>query len=361
MLYSKLGRTGLIVSRLSFGAMTFTQGGKTKNATFRAEADVAAALVGRALDAGINFFDTADVYAAGDSEILLGKALASHRQDVVIATKAGLRSGPALTRRGLHRQHLLGSIDGSLKRLGTDYVDVYIAHLDDPWTPLEETLQALDDIVRSGKARYLGFSNWPAWKVAAALEMQRAHGWAPFTHGQLSYSLIERDIEHDLLPMMRNYGLGLTVWSPLSSGFLTGKYTRENLREPNTRLAGVLPILRFNPDEAFDVVDLLRDIASAKGASLAQVALAWLLARADVTSIILGAAEVSQLEDNLGGADVVLSEDELAQLEQAAALKPIYPYNFLAMIRDPFMTAALARMPGDPEVEIKARKPGDKV
>jgi aryl-alcohol dehydrogenase-like predicted oxidoreductase len=359
MLYKQLGRTGLIVSQLSFGAMTFTQG-SARNAVFRTEGEAADAMIGRALDAGINFFDTADAYAAGDSEIMLGKALANRRHDVVIATKAGLRNGPTLTSRGLSRHHLLQSIDASLKRLGTDYVDVYIAHINDPWTPIEETLGALDEIVRSGRARYLGFSNWPAWKVSAALEIQRAHGWAPFTHGQYSYSLLDREIEHDVTPMMRHYGIGLTAWSPLSSGFLSGKYTRDNLTDPQHRLHAAIGMLRFDPEACFGAVDLLRSIGSAKGASPAQVALAWLLSRAELTSIVLGASDLEQLDENLGAVDVPLSADELTQLDAVAAITPIYPNAGRTSAQDPFVAAALARKPGDPVVEIQAPKPGEK-
>jgi len=237
MQYTLLGNTGLTVSRLAFGAMTFTAGNKDIGAIYKVGADLAGELVGRALAAGINFFDTADGYAGGESEAMLGAALEPHRDRVVIATKVGFRTGPELTRAGLSRRHILWSVDQSLKRLGTDWIDVYIAHREDPLTPLEETLAAFDSVVRAGKVRYLGFSNWSAWKVAAALEIQKANGLAPFTHGQMYYSLVGRDVERDVIPMMRRYGLGLTVWSPLASGFLSGKYTRQSLSDPNNRLS----------------------------------------------------------------------------------------------------------------------------
>ena len=199
MQYALLGNTGLTVSRLAFGAMTFTAGNKALGAIYKVGADLAGELVGRALDAGINFFDTADGYAGGESEAMLGAALKPHRDEVIIATKVGFRTGPSLTRAGLSRRHILWSVDQSLKRLGTDWIDVYIAHREDPYTPLEETLAALDAVVRAGKVRYLGFSNWSAWKVAAALEIQRANGLAPFTHGQMYYSLVGRDVERDVI------------------------------------------------------------------------------------------------------------------------------------------------------------------
>src|SRR6202521_3390573 len=231
MQYVTLGSTGLVVSRLGFGAMTFTAGNKDVSAIYKVGAKLADELVGRALDAGVTLFDTADGYAGGESEALLGKALASRRHDGIITTKVGFRTGPALTQSGLSRRHILWSVDQSLRRLGTDWIDLYIAHREDPITLLEETLGALDAVVRSGKVRYLGFSNWAAWKVAAAVELQRANGLAPFTHGQMHYSLLGRDAERDVVPVLRRYGLGLTVWSPLAGGFLSGKYTRENLSD----------------------------------------------------------------------------------------------------------------------------------
>jgi aryl-alcohol dehydrogenase-like predicted oxidoreductase len=247
MQFNSLGNTGLVVSRLAFGAMTFTAGNKDIGAVFKVGADLADQLVGRALEAGINFFDTADGYAAGESETLLGRALKPHRDRVVIATKVGFRTGQSLTQAGLSRRHILWSVDQSLKRLGTDWIDVYLVHREDPFTPLEETLTALDAIVKAGKVRYLGFSNWSAWKAAAAVEFQRAHGLASFTHGQMNYSLLGRDVERDVIPMLQNYGGGLTVWSPLASGFLSGKYTRENLSDPDNRFSG-FDILPFDKE-----------------------------------------------------------------------------------------------------------------
>jgi aryl-alcohol dehydrogenase-like predicted oxidoreductase len=327
MQYKLLGNTGLTVSRLAFGAMTFTAGNKALGSVYKVGADLAGELVGRALDAGINFFDTADGYAGGESEELLGAALKSRRDEVVIATKVGFRTGPALTRAGLSRRHILWSVDQSLKRLGTDWIDVYIAHREDPYTPLEETLAALDAVVRAGKVRYLGFSNWSAWKAAAALEIQKANGLAPFTHGQMYYSLVGRDVERDIVPMMRRYGLGLTVWSPLASGFLSGKYTRQTLSDPNNRLSG-FDILPFDKEEGFRLVERMRGIASAHGASVAQVAIAWLLARQAVSSVIIGSTRLSQLEDNLAATAVALTAAEIAELDAATVLTPVYPNFF---------------------------------
>ncbi|HEX7783502.1 MAG TPA: aldo/keto reductase [Sphingobium sp.] len=341
MRYATLGNTGLIVSRLAFGAMTFTQGNRTMESIFKVGADLADQLVGRCIDAGVNFFDTADGYASGESEELLGKVLASRRKDVVIATKAGFRSGAPVTQSGLSRRHILWSVDQSLKRLGTDWLDVYIVHREDPHTPLEETLQALDDVVRSGKVRYLGFSNWSAWKVAAAMEIQRAGGLAPFTHGQMYYSLLCRDVERDIVPMMARYGLGMSVWSPLAGGFLSGKYTRETLNDPDNRYAG-FDMLPFDKEAGFALVERMRPIAQAHDASVAQVAIAWLLSRQSVTSVLIGASKPHQLDDNLGAMDVTLSAEELAILDEATPVQPVYPNWFSAAMADDVAKKALA-------------------
>jgi aryl-alcohol dehydrogenase-like predicted oxidoreductase len=346
MQYTLLGNTGLTVSRLAFGAMTFTAGNRDLGAIYKVGADLAGELVGRALEAGINFFDTADGYAGGESETLLGAALKPHRGEVVIATKVGFRTGPALTRAGLSRRHILWSVDESLKRLGTDWIDVYIAHREDPYTPLEETLSALDAVVRAGKVRYLGFSNWSAWKAAAALEIQKANGLAPFTHGQMYYSLVGRDVERDVIPMMRRYGLGLTVWSPLASGFLSGKYTRRTLTDPSNRLSG-FDILPFDKDQGFELVERMRPIAAAHGASVAQVAIAWLLARQGVSSVIVGSTKLSQLEDNLKAAAVTLTDAQIGELDAATALPPVYPNFFMDNIaRDRPVAEALGSRAG---------------
>ena len=331
MQYTLLGNTGLTVSRLAFGAMTFTAGNKDMGAIYKVGAELAGELVSRALDAGINFFDTADGYAGGESEALLGAALKPHRERVVIATKVGFRTGPELTRAGLSRRHILWSVDQSLKRLGTDWIDVYITHREDPNTPLEETLSALDAVVRAGKVRYLGFSNWSAWKAAAALEIQKANGLAPFTHGQMYYSLVGRDVERDVVPMMRRYGLGMTIWSPLASGFLSGKYTRQSLSDPDNRLSG-FDILPFDKEQGFRLVERMRPIAAAHEASVAQVAIAWLLARPAVSSVIIGSSRLSQLEENLKAAAVRLTAAEIAELDAATALPPVYPNFFIDKI-----------------------------
>lgn len=340
MQYALLGSTGLLVSRLSFGAMTFTGGNASHAAIYKVGKALADELVGRCLDAGVNFFDTSDNYADGESESVLGAALAGRRNDVVITTKVGFRSGKSLVRAGLTRRHILWSVDESLRRLGTDWIDAYVVHREDPHTPLEETVAALDAVVRAGKVRYIGFSNWSAWRAAAAIELQRANGLAQFTHGQMHYSLVGRDIERDVVPMLARYGAGLTVWSPLASGFLTGKYTRETLKDPQFRLSG-FDLLPFDKERGFALVEEMRVIAERRRASVAQVALAWLLARSAVTSVILGAAKRSQLDDNLGAVDVNITAEDIASLDAATALPPVYPHWFSERLVDSATEQAL--------------------
>jgi aryl-alcohol dehydrogenase-like predicted oxidoreductase len=332
MQFSRLGQTGLIVSRLSFGVMTFSTDPAMPN-VYKVTDEFARDMVEKSLEAGINFFDTADAYASGQAETMLGEILGARRRDVIVATKVGFRFGEPITNAGLSRGHILDSCDASLKRLGSDYIDLYIVHKEDPYTPIEETLEALNDLVRAGKVRYLGFSNWSAWKAATALQMQKANGWAQFTSGQVNYSIVGRDVEHELVPFMKHTGLGLTVWSPLAGGFLSGKYTRENLKEGDHRLSG-FDFLPTNKELGFKVVDRMREIAASHEASVAQVALAWLLSKPVVSSVILGASKLPQLEDNLKSADVKLSEAEVAELDEMTAPSMLYPHWFNANLVD---------------------------
>ncbi len=326
MQYAKLGTSGLTVSRLAFGASTFTSGDQSLPGFYKAGPETAAALVNQAIDGGITYFDTADVYANGQSERLLGAALEPHRQNIVLSTKVGNfgARNPEVERWGLSRRHILWSIDQSLGRLGTDWVDAYIVHRVDPDTPLEETLEALDAVVRTGKARSVGYSNWPAWLAAAAIGMQRANGWAEFSHGQMYYSLLGRDVERDTLAMMHHFGLGMSVWSPLAYGFLAGGYTAEDMAKDDNRF-GKTDWLKFDRNQAFALLPQLRDMAAAKCCSMAQLALAWLLARDGVSTVLIGATKPHQLADNLGAAKVALTEEDLAQLDAATAAPPHYP------------------------------------
>jgi aryl-alcohol dehydrogenase-like predicted oxidoreductase len=331
MNYRVLGHTGLKVSELCLGTMTF---GENFYGIAVVDQPSANAMVKRAWEAGINFFDTADVYSYGQSEIVLGQALKDcglDRDGVIIATKVRSAMTEAATAGtgdvnnvGLSRQHIFASVEKSLRRLQTDYIDLYQVHGWDILTPIEETLRALDDLVRQGKVRYIGCSNWSARHLMKAVCLSRANHWAEFVSLQAYYSLVGRDLEHELLPLCREEGLGVMPWSPLSGGFLSGKYTRENPSPEGARRSG----FQFPPiDEArgFDAVDALSRIAKEKGTTIAQVALAWLLAQAGVTSIIIGANKMSQLEDNLKAADLQLSAAEIEVLSATTAPTPQYP------------------------------------
>ena len=342
MQYTLLGTTGLLVSRLALGTMTFTDGSKTFPAVNTVEEKLADELVGRAGEAGINFIDTANIYDRGGSETVLGRVLKSRRKDIVLATKAGMRQGQPLTHAGLSRRNILMSLDDSLRRLNTDWIDVYIAHKFDVFTPMEETLEALDAVVRAGKVRYLGFSNWSAWQAATALQMQKANGWARFTHGQMHYSLLGRDVERDLIPMMQHHGLGMTVWSPLAFGFLTGRLTRENLRETG-RYGQNMDLVPFDKEHGFQIAERLRKIGDSHGATVPQVAFAWLLAKQAVSSIMIGVSKISQLDDNLGALKVALTTEELAQLDAATELPPAYPNWFFKRMLDTKLAETLGR------------------
>ncbi|MEJ2366946.1 MAG: aldo/keto reductase [Acidobacteriota bacterium] len=318
-----LGRTGLKVSKLCFGAMTF---GPNQWGVGNLDETAARNLVARCLDAGINFFDTADVYAYGESERLLGKALGSRRKDVVVATKVRMRMGDGPNEAGLSRGHILDSADASLQRLGTDYIDLYQVHAWDPATPLEETLQALDDLVRWGKVRYIGVSNYAAWQLAKALGLSDRYGWARFATLQAYYNLAGRDLEHELVPLCLDQGLGILPWSPLAGGWLSGKFRRGKPLPSGTRQsdreAAFPPV---DKDHVYDIVDLLDEVGKAHGASPAAVALAWLAQKPGVTSVILGARTMEQLEQNLAAADMQLSDKEMSELEKISAQPLPYP------------------------------------
>jgi aryl-alcohol dehydrogenase-like predicted oxidoreductase len=331
MKYRLLGRTGLKVSQLCLGTMTFGDNFFNIAVVDQAGANT---MVARCLDAGINFFDTADVYAYGQSETILGQALKDSgvaRDKVIVATKVrGSMSDEAtagtadVNNVGLSRQHIFSSIEHSLRRLDVDYIDLYQVHGWDQLTPVEETLRALDDLVRQGKVRYLGCSNWSARHLMKALVLSAEKDWAGFVSLQAYYSLAGRDLEHELLPLCREENVGVLPWSPLSGGFLSGKYRRDNPNPEGARRTN----FQFPPiDEArgFDAVDALDEIAKKKGVTIAQVALAWLLAQPGVTSIIIGANKMSQLEDNLKAADLKLSAEEVEQLSRTTAPPPMYP------------------------------------
>jgi aryl-alcohol dehydrogenase-like predicted oxidoreductase len=345
MQYARLGDTGLVVSRLAFGAMTFGTGKGPFAAVSKVGPELADQIIGRTLDAGINFFNTADGYTGGQSEELLGKALGARRKDVVVSTKVGFRTGEALLDQGLSRQHIFASAEGSLKRLGTDYIDVYLVHRVDVNTPVEETVGALDDLVRQGKVRYVGFSNWPAWMASKAVGIQKRHGGARFRAAEMYYSLVGRDVEYDVVPFLEDAGIGMMVWSPLAGGFLSGKYTRENPQGDGGRLTG-FDFLPYDREKGYAVIDKLREIAKAHNASPAQIALAWLLRKRGVTSILVGANKIAQLDDNLGAVKIQLAAEQMSQLDELTAPGPVYPHWFTARVQDPPVTEALQRAKG---------------
>jgi aryl-alcohol dehydrogenase-like predicted oxidoreductase len=326
MQYTQFGSTGLVVSRLALGGSTFTLGDKALGAFYKVGPELAGEMVAMALDAGVNYFDTADVYASGGSETILGQALRQRRHQVVISTKVGNRGAGnrEILQTGLSRRHVLWSVDESLKRLGTDWIDILTVHRIDPYTPLEEGLAALDAVVRAGKVRYVAYSNWPAWQAAAALALQQQNGWAAFVNGQMYYSLLGRDVERDTVAMMRHFGLGMSIWSPLAFGFLAGKYTAEDMQQDDNRFSNT-DWLNFDKAKAFALLPVMQAVAEEAGCSMAQLAVAWLLTRDRVDTVLLGATKLHQLEDNLGAADVVLSADQLARLDAATAIEPIYP------------------------------------
>ncbi|MCY0386397.1 aldo/keto reductase [Robbsia sp. Bb-Pol-6] len=327
MRYNKLGRTGLFVSELCLGTMTFGgTDGIWKNIGDLQQGD-AERLVGRALDAGINFIDTADVYSGGVSEEITGQALKNlkiPRDDVVVATKVFSETGKGPNARGSSRFHIIDGVKASLKRLQLDHVDLYQLHGFDPATPIEETLGALDTLVKHGHVRYIGVSNWAAWQIVKALGISERHGLARFESLQAYYTLAGRDLERELVPALQSEGLGLMVWSPLAGGLLSGKYSREQEGEAGSRRT-LFDFPPVNKDRAYDCIDVMREIAETHKVSVAQIALAWLLHQPVVTSVIVGAKKIAQLDDNIAACDVSLSAEELEKLGKVSALPPEYP------------------------------------
>jgi aryl-alcohol dehydrogenase-like predicted oxidoreductase len=327
MQFARLGNTGLIVSRLAFGVMTFGQGEGALAAVAKTPQEEADALVSHSLDAGINFFDTADAYAKGQSETMLGKALGPRRKNVVISTKVGFRTGEDVIQTGASYRYILAAAEESLRRLGTDYVDLLSIHKPDPFTPFEETARALDNLVQRGLVRYVGYSNLSAWQAATFVGIQKLHDYAPFVAAQMYYSLLGRDLEHEIVPFCVHAGIGIVVWSPLASGFLTGRYTRQDPTGGKGRLTG-FDFLPYDREKAYELIENMRVMAENHHATVSQIALAWLLAKSYVTTILLGASKVSQLEDNLGALGVKLSAQEISDMDAATAPAPIYPNWF---------------------------------
>jgi len=324
-----LGKTGIKVSELCFGTMTF--GGRGRHIRIgevsQEEADT---LVSTALDAGINFFDTADVYSEGLSEEICGKALGTQRKNVILATKVRARMGPGSNDVGLSRHHIIEGCEHSLKRLGTDYIDLYQVHSFDPITPLEETLHALDDLVRQGKVRYIGCSNFAGWQLMKALSISEKCCWEKFVSLQALYSLVSRDLEYDLIPLCLDQGLGILVFSPLGGGFLTGKYRRGQSRPAGTRLSEA-DSLTGDEEKGFTIVEELEQIARKHNTTVAQAALNYILAKPGVSSVIIGVRTPEQLADNLNTVNWELTAEEVVKLDALSQPRPIYPHAMLAL------------------------------
>ncbi|MGI5499769.1 aldo/keto reductase [Lentzea sp. CA-135723] len=342
MRYRTLGRTGLWVSEVSLGAMTF--GGAADHPVWGAvgalDVTQSRRLVDEALDAGVNLIDTADVYADGESEAHLGEILEGRRDQVLIATKAMARSGPGPNDLGATRVHLLRSIEKSLSRLRTDHIDLFQLHNFDPVTPLEETLGALDDAVRQGKVRHLGVANFPAWLITKALGISALKQLNGFVALQAHYSLLVRDLEAEILPMVESENIGLTVWGPLAAGYLTGKFDAEGRTgdASSRRARSEQAIPPVDPSAAAPIVHVVREVAERTGTSMPQVALAWLLARPAVTSVTIGARTVEQLRDNLAAVENPLAEKDLAELDAISAPAPVFPRwinDYSASVRGP--------------------------
>lgn len=336
MRYRMLGHTGFYVSEICLGTMTF--GGKGFFAAVgQVDQKTATELVARALEAGVNFFDTADVYSEGLSETLLGTALRDigvKRSDVVIATKVHGRMGPGANDAGLSRGHILDAVEASLERLGTDHIDLYQVHAQDAVTPVTEVMDALNDLVRRGQVRYIGASNWQAWRLMQAQGLADKHHLARFESLQAYYSIAGRDLERELAPMLTDQKMGLMVWSPLAGGILSGKFARDGKGPDGARRTD----FDFPPVDkvlAFDLVDAMRDIGKKYDASPARVALAWVLSRPFVTTVITGVKTLEQLNDNLAAADLVLTAEDIAKLDALSALKPEYPGWMVERQNDP--------------------------
>lgn len=324
MQYQQLGNTGAFVSRLCLGAMTFGGGTGLFSVIGGLGQKETDELIGKSLEAGINFIDTANVYAEGESETLVGRALGAKRKEVVLATKVFGRMGPGANQVGLSRLSIMEAVEASLKRLGTDYIDLYQIHGFDPLTPFEEVLSALTDLVRHGKVRYIGCSNLAAWQAMKTIGISERLHLEKFVSLQSYYSLVGRELEREIVPMLLDQKMGLLVWSPLAGGFLSGKFTRDAAADDSSRRAK-FAFPPVNLEKGYAIVDALREVGAKHNATVAQTALAWLLHQPVVTSVIIGAKNPNQLEDNLGSVNVKLDADDLAKINAASALAPEYP------------------------------------
>lgn len=326
MKYNFWGNTGLIVSEICFGTMTF--GGKgIWEAIGKIQQEEVNSLMKVVVDSGINFIDTANVYSYGESEKLLGQSIIDtglNRNELVIATKVRGRMSDGKNDVGLSRFHIFQSVNESLKRLQLDHIDVLYVHGVDPKTPVEETMRALNDMVLSGKVRYIAVCNWPAWMVMKAQGIAALNGWSKFEGLQYFYSLSGRDIEREIVPMAEDQKLAIMPWSPLAGGFLSGKYTRDNQKSEGSRRDN-FDFPPINKDKAYDIIDVITEIGKQHNVSAAQIALAWVRQQKGVTSTIIGAKNVDQLHDNIKSTEITLSSDDLKKIDEVSALSKEYP------------------------------------
>jgi aryl-alcohol dehydrogenase-like predicted oxidoreductase len=329
MKYNRLGQTGLFVSEICLGTMTFSGENYFGGVIGTLDQKAATALIARSLEARVNFIDTANVYSFGESEKMTGQALKDlgvKRSDVVLATKVYGRMGPGPNDMGGSRGHIMDSVSQSLERLQTDHIDLYQIHHSDTVTGVEETMRALDDLVRQGMVRYVGVSNWEAWKIMKANGAADKHGWTRIETTQVYYSIAGRDLEQDIVPMMQDQTVGCLVWSPLAGGYLAGKYTPgDGVKvEPGRRANFDFPPI--DKEKADKIVVAMRNVAKAHGVSVARVALAWVRQKPFVTSTIIGAKTLEQLNDNLEAVSLILTPDEIAKLDEVSADRPQYPH-----------------------------------
>ena len=327
MKYNFLGHSGLKVSELGFGAGTLGGKGQIFSAWGQASQAEANNMIKLCLDAGVNFFDTADVYSEGESERMLGKALAAQRSNNIISTKVSIRTSEHINHVGFSRNYLINEVEVSLKRLNTDYIDVLQLHHFDSFTALEQLMKTLDELIRSGKVRYIGVSNFSGWQLMKAQAIAERYGYEKFVANQVYYSLAGRDYEWELMPLNQDQGIGAVVWSPLAWGRLTGKFDRENPIPTASRLHETAQFAPPVQEEyLYTILDVLKAISSEIGASIPQIALQWLLQRATVSTVLIGARNEQQLNDNLKAKDLLLSDEHIQQLDQVSAVYPIYPY-----------------------------------
>jgi aryl-alcohol dehydrogenase-like predicted oxidoreductase len=326
MKYNFLGNTGLVVSEICFGTMTFGGSGYWEAIGNTQQKEVNH-LMKNVVNAGINFIDTANIYSFGESERLLGQSLKDagiNRNELVIATKVRGRMGEGKNYVGLSRYHIFQSVDESLQRLQLDHIDILYVHGVDPKTPVEETVRALNDIVLTGKVRYIAVCNWPAWMVMKAIGIAEKHGWNKFVGLQYYYSLSSRDIEREILPLAADQNLAVMPWSPLAGGFLSGKYTRNNEKAGDSRRDN-FDFPPINKEKAYDIIDVIAGVGKQYDVSAAQVALAWVRMQKGITSTIIGAKNPDQLHDNIKSTDLVLSEADLKKINEVSALPSEYP------------------------------------